>query len=120
MITLGSGFHRLEHIQRFFASDLADDDAIGAHTERVDDQLALPYGTLPFDVGGPRLQTYDVPLFERELRGVLDGHDALAIGYEARQRIQQRRLTCAGAARHDHIQPRSDDALQEVQHRLGE
>ena len=33
--------HRLQHVERFFAANLADDDAIGPHTQGVDDQLAL-------------------------------------------------------------------------------
>ena len=32
--------HRLQHVERFVAADLADDDAIGPHAERVDDQIA--------------------------------------------------------------------------------
>ena len=34
-----AGVHRLQHVERFFAADLADDDAVGPHTQRVDHQL---------------------------------------------------------------------------------
>ena len=36
-----AGVHRLQHVERLFAADLADDDAVGAHTEGVDDELPL-------------------------------------------------------------------------------
>ena len=35
-----AGVHRLQHVQRFLAADLADDDAVGAHTQGVDDAAA--------------------------------------------------------------------------------
>ena len=31
-----AGVHRLQHVERFLAADLADDDAVGAHTQGVD------------------------------------------------------------------------------------
>ena len=34
--SLVAGIHGLEHVERFFAADLTDDDAIGTHTEAVD------------------------------------------------------------------------------------
>src|SRR5918993_1010676 len=34
-----SRVHRLQHVERFFAPDLADDDAVRAHAERVHDKL---------------------------------------------------------------------------------
>ena len=33
--------HRLQHVERFLAADLADDDAVGAHTQGVDHELPL-------------------------------------------------------------------------------
>ena len=43
--------HRLEHVERFLATDLADDDdAIG--TQGVDDQLPLRTAPLPSTFGG--------------------------------------------------------------------
>ena len=57
-----TGVHRLEHIESFSAADLAKDDSIGAHTQRVLDQIAL--GDLPpsFNIGGPRFQPNHVRL----------------------------------------------------------
>ena len=73
-----AGVHRLQHVERLFAADLADDDAIGPHTQGVDDQLALAHRALPFDVRRPRFQPDDVALPQRQLGRVLDGDDPLA------------------------------------------
>src|SRR6185312_15856658 len=49
-----TGVHGLEHVQRFFAADFADDDAVGTHTKGVDDEVANFDGAVPFDVRGAR------------------------------------------------------------------
>ena len=74
-----AGVHRLEHVERFLAADLADHDAIGPHTQGVDHQLPLPDGALAFDVRRPRLEPRHVLLVELELGGVFDGDDALVL-----------------------------------------
>ena len=74
-----AGVHRLQHVERFLAADLADDDAVGTHTQGVDHQLALADGALAFDVGRPRLEPRDVLLVQLQLGGVLDRDDALAL-----------------------------------------
>src|SRR5208337_3524810 len=49
--TLVTGVHGLEHVKGFLAAHLADHDAIGAHTQAVDDELTHADGALAFDVG---------------------------------------------------------------------
>ena len=115
-----AGVHGLEHVQRFLAADLADDDAIGAHTQSVDDELTLPDRALAFDVRRPRLEAHHVRLLQLQLRRVFDRDDALAAGDEAREDVEQRRLAGAGAARDDDVHARGDAALEEAQHRRGE
>ena len=78
-----AGIHRLQHVERFFAADLADDDAVGPHTEGVDDELALPDGALALDVGGAGLETHHMALTQLQFRRILDRHDALVIVDEA-------------------------------------
>ena len=39
MRTVVAGIHGLEHVERFFAANFADDDSVGPHTQAVDDQL---------------------------------------------------------------------------------
>ena len=90
--------HGLEHVQHLVPSDLTDHDPVGPHAERVPNQLALRDRSLPLDVGGPRLQAHHVRLLELELRGILDGDDALAVGDVPGKDVQQGGLTCAGTA----------------------
>ena len=55
-----AGVHRLEHVERLAAADLADDDPVGAHAQRVAHQVADGDLALALDVrragsrGGPR------------------------------------------------------------------
>ena len=96
-----AGVHGLEHVERFLAADLADDDAVGPHTEGVDDELALTDGALPLDVGRPGFQADDVALPEHQLGGVFDRDHALPIGNEAREDVEERGLAGAGPPRHE-------------------
>ena len=73
-----AGVHGLQHVQRLLAAHLAEDDAVGTHTQGVDDQLALPDGALAFDVGRAALQARHVLLLDLQFGGVFDGDDALA------------------------------------------
>ncbi len=112
-----TGVHRLQHVERFFASDLADHDAVGAHTQGVDEQLPLPDRALAFDVRRTRLEPRDVLLVQLELGRVFDRDDALALGDEARQHVEQRRLAGARAAADERVQPRADADFEELEHR---
>ena len=77
-----TGVHGLQHVERFGAAALADDDAVGAHAQGVADKVADADLAGAFDVGRPRLQPHDVRLIEQQLGRVFDGDDALAIGQE--------------------------------------
>ena len=83
-----SRIHGLEHVQRFPAPALADDDAVGPHPQRIAHQV--PDGDLPlaFDVRRPRLQLDPVLLRELQLGGVLDGDDPFLLRDASRQDIQ--------------------------------
>ena len=96
--------HRLEHVERLGAADLADDDPVGAHAQGVADELANPDLALALDVRRARLERDHVLLLELELGGVLDRDDALVAGHERRHRVQRRRLTGAGTAGDEHVQ----------------
>ena len=75
--------HGLQHVERFLTAHLADDDVVGAHAERIDDEMALADGALAFDVRRTRLQPRYVLLVQLQLGRVLDCDDALALGDEA-------------------------------------
>ena len=78
-----AGVHGLQHVERLFAADLADDDAVGPHAEGVDDQIALLDRALALDVRRPRLEAHDVALAQHQLGGVLDRDDRARSADEA-------------------------------------
>jgi hypothetical protein len=45
-----TGIHRLQHVQSFGAARFSDDDAVGAHTQRIDHQIAGGDGARAFDI----------------------------------------------------------------------
>ena len=71
-----AGVHGLQHVERLAAADLADDDPVGAHAQRVAHQVANGHLAPALDVGRPGFQRDDVRLGEPELGGVLDGDRA--------------------------------------------
>src|SRR5688572_5618667 len=96
-----AGVHRLEHVERFFASDLADNDAVWTHTQGVDHEIALTHGAFAFDIGGPGLEAYHVTLAELELGSVFDRDHALVLADETGKNVEERRFARAGAAGDD-------------------
>jgi len=112
--------HSLQHVQRFLATHLTHDDAIGAHTEGVDHQLTLLHRAFSLNVGGPRFQAYDVVLVQLQLRGVFNRDDAFAIGNVGGQHVEERGLAGAGAARNQNVEARFHATTQKFQHSCGE
>ena len=115
-----AGVHRLEHVQRFTATALADDDAIRPHAQGVDHQVANRDAATTFDVRRARLEGHDMILAKLELRGILDGDDAFVLGDEAAQDVERRRLSRAGATAHHHVQPAANARAQETNHVRGD
>ncbi len=111
-----AGVHGLEHVQRFRTAALADDDSFGTHTQGVAHQVGGGDRPLAFDVGRPGLQPHDVVLLQLQFRGVFDRDDAVGVGDEAGQRVEQRRFAGARAAGDDDVQPGLDGAFQEHHH----
>src|SRR5690242_14776183 len=96
--TVVARIHGLEHVQRFFATNLTDDDAVGTHTQRVDNELPLLNRAPAFDVGWTRLQSNHVVLVELQFGRILHGDDAFAIRNVRRQNVKERRLAGTRAA----------------------
>jgi hypothetical protein len=98
------GVHRLQHVEGLGAPDLADDDAVGAHTQRIAHELALGDLTDPFDVRWARFHLHDVRLLQTQLNGVFDGDHPFVAVDVLRHRVQQCRFAGAGAARDQHVE----------------
>jgi hypothetical protein len=101
-----------QEIERLWSADLADHDPVGAHPQRVPQEVADRHLAAPLDPGGSALQPHHVGLLEAQLGGVLDRHHPLVGGEEAGQRIQQRRLARAGAAADQDAAPRPHRLLE--------
>ena len=56
--------HGLKHVDRLGSTYLAEDDAIGAHTQGVLHQIAHGDLTLSLEVGGARFQSDNVGLLQ--------------------------------------------------------
>ena len=104
--------HRLQHVERLGAANLADDDAVGPHAQGVADEVADRDFALALDVRRARLEPEHVPLVELQLGGVLDRDDPLVVRDRGRERVQQRRLARARAARDQDVQLRLDAAAR--------
>ena len=108
-----AGVHRLEHVEGLGTTNFADDDAVGPHAQRV--PYEIPHGDFAtaLDVRWPALQSDDVALAKLQLHRVFDGHDALGIGDEARQHVEQRRLAGTGTARYQDVQAGSNHSVEQ-------
>ena len=94
-----AGVHGLQHVERFFAAALTDNDTVGAHSERITNEVALSHFPLALDIGGARLQSADVRLLQLQFGRIFDRDQAFPGRNEIRQRVEHRRLAGAGAAR---------------------
>ena len=111
---LVAGVERLQHVDGLGAADLADDDPVRPHAQRVAHEVADRDLALALDVGRARLERDHVRLLQAQLGVVLDGDDALAVGHRRGERVQQRRLAGAGAAADDDVQPRLHQRAQQL------
>ena len=89
--------HRLQHVQRFLAADLADDDAVGAHTRELITSCRCRIAPCPRRWAAASRAGRRAPL-QLQFTAVFDGDDPLALGDETGQHVQQRRLAGAGAS----------------------
>ena len=108
-----AGVHRLEHVERLGAADLADDDPVGPHAQRVPDELADRDLAFALDVLRPGLEPEHVLLVELELGRVLDRDDPVGVRDRRRECVQQRRLTGAGSARDQDVELAADAGSEE-------
>ncbi len=112
--TVVAGVHRLQHVEGRRVTNLADDYAIGPHTQGILHQVADRDLASALDVGRPRLHPDHVILAQLQLRGVLDGDDALVVSDVGRQDVEGRRLARAGASGDQDVELAADAGVQEI------
>ena len=108
--------HGLQHVQGLTGADLPDDDAVGTHAQRGPHQVADAHLAHPFGVGRARLEPHHVGTGQAQLGGVLDGDHPLVGRDGGCERVQQRRLARARAARHDDVGPGPHRPIQQRGH----
>jgi len=109
----------VEHVQRLAPADLADDDPVRPHPERVAEQR--PDGDLPgpLGVGGPGLQGDDVGAEEPELGRLLDRDEPFAGGDRRAEGAQERGLAAARPAGDDDVKAGPDRQVEKARHGRG-
>ena len=112
--------HGLQHVERFLGADLSHNDAVGAHTQRVDHQLADVDGARAFHVGRPGFHARHMRLLQAQLGGVFDGDDALVFRDVGGDGVEQGGFAGTRAAADQDVEARLDAAFQQFQHALGQ
>ena len=104
-----AGIHGLQQIEGFGSAHLADDDAVGTHTQAVLDEIAHGDLALAFEVRRPRLKPDHMRLLQLQLGRVLAGDDALVVVDIAGHAVEQGRLARTGAAGNDDVAAHAAD-----------
>ena len=109
--------HRLQHVEGFFTAALAEDDAVGTHTQRVLHKFALTDFAFAFDIRRTRFHAADMRLLQLQFGGVFDREQTLFFRDEGRQRVEHRGLAGAGAAGDDRGDARLHGGRKQLGHR---
>src|SRR3989304_1415806 len=88
--------HRLEHVERLAAADLADDDPVRPHPESVAYEVTHRDLAAALDVRRTRLEPDHMRLADAQFRGILDRDNALVLGHEGREHAEGRGLAGTG------------------------
>ncbi len=95
--------HCLQHIERFAATTLADDDAVRPHAERISHQIANGDGTSALNIRGSGLKPNDMILGESQFGGIFNRDNAICCGEVAAEHIQKCGLSRACAAGYHNV-----------------
>ena len=95
------GVHRLEHVEDLGTADLADDDAVRPHPQRVAHEVPNRYAPTAFDVRRSRLERNDMLSLQTQLGGIFDRDDPLDRFDVGRERAEERGLPGARSTGND-------------------
>src|SRR5499426_4489021 len=112
--TVVAGVHRLQQVERLGSAYLADDDALGPHTQTVAHEITHGHLAFAFQVGRPGLQAHHVRLLQLQLGGVFAGDDALVVIDVAGEAVEQRGLARTGTAGNQRVDARPADHLEHL------
>ena len=109
-----------EQVEALLLPDLADDDPVRAHAQRLLDQAPQLELTRALEIGLPGLHRHDVRQADLHLEDLLAGDHPLAARDGPCQRVEQRGLPRLRPARHDHVEPGHDRRLEEPPRLVGQ
>ena len=115
-----TGVHRLKHIQCFAAAALTDHDPVGAHTQRVADEVTDGDCAAAFDVGRAGFQTDEMFLMKLEFGGIFDGDDTFAVRQKTAEYVEQCGFTGTGTSGDDDVFANGNTYCQKVHHIVGD
>jgi hypothetical protein len=112
-----AGVHGGQQVERFGASDLADEQPVGPHAQGVAHEI--PDGDLADAVGRRRtaLEADHVRSVETQFGGVLDGDDPLAGWHRRSERVEECGLAGPGGTGHDDVAARPHGPAKQRCHR---
>ena len=87
-----TGIHGLQHVQRGLIANLAHDDPVWTHAQRIDHQVADGDFAATFNVGWAGFERDHMLLPELQFGGILDGQDAFIRRDKAGKDVQERGL----------------------------
>src|SRR5580658_1405405 len=99
-----TSIHGLKHVKGFLAPHLADHDAVGTHTQTVNDELAHTDRAFTFNVGRASFEADYMLLLELQFSGIFDGDDALRIRDVSGENVENRGFAGARSSRDDQIE----------------
>ena len=111
--TVVAGVHRLQQIERLGSAHFAHDDALGAHTQAVLDQVTHGDLALTLEIGRAGFEAHHMRLLQLQFGRVLAGDDALVLFDEAGEAVEQSGLARTGTAGDQDV---GADATEDAQH----
>ena len=84
------GVHRLQEIERFRSSHLADNDSFGSHAQAISDEVAHGDLARALEVRRARLEPHHMGLLKLKFRGVLASDDSFIRFNIVRQAVERK------------------------------
>ena len=91
--TIMTCVHCLKHIQCFTSAALTHNNAVWAHTQGVDQQLANGNFTFAFNIGWSLFKANNMRLMHLKFSRIFNGDHAFVFRNERRKHVQKRRFT---------------------------
>lgn len=114
-----TGIHRLQHVQGFSTTTLANDDPIRTHTQAVLDQVTNGHGSLALNIWRPSFKSDGVGLSQSQFGGIFYRNDSFAMRNIVGKHVQKSSLATARTTRNDNIFTIVNANFQKTHHGLG-